>query len=551
MHLENIATIILQFSCIMSSVELNDINVENGAEPVVDVDDSSFDVQDDKFAARYHYVMVFPLEEDGSQIPSCKVACKLFVEKGFEIFTYLSVQGDEFYCLITCSEQHLKDFADQIDFELELDPAYAEELMEAGDPEAKIAPVRISHMPEVTHLTPYSYIYGKYESDCPARLYALRGDKPGELFSEATTLKLIYEKLTGPVRLGGCGYPIEKLIKHGRILAFYPMHHKERAQKLNAAMSAWDVFPWTQPVNDIRAYFGEKVALYYCFLGNYSYFLIFPSILGFIIQMIVWGSGNINSPALPFFALFICVWSILMLENWKRQEKRISLRWGMENFEEKELDRPTYNGDIIRSFIDGSETKFYPADLRSKKLFLSFGLVGALVLLVIGTVTGIYILRFQLQSTTSLPASLIASCLNTLQITLFNMGYSVLSVKLTKFENHRTDTDYEDSMITKLFAFQFINSYSSFFFLAFVASYMAKADTDDDASADYRGQCGASSCMIPLGINLAIIFGSRITVTNALEVLLPYYNYITTREKETEVSSSYDKLFVCSLFLCN
>ena len=159
-----------------------------------------------------------------------------------------------------------------------------------------------------------------------------------------------------------------------------------------------------------------------------------------------------------------------------------------------------------------------------------------MVLLVIGTVTGIYILRFQLQNTTSLPASTIASCLNTFQITVFNMFYAVLSVKLTKYENHRTDTEYEDSMITKMFAFQFINSYSSFFFLAFVASYMTRGATDDDESNDYTGQCGATSCMIPLGLNLGIIFGSRITVTNALEVLMPYYAYKNTRETETEVS---------------
>merc|ERR1719223_2661538 len=283
----------------------------------------------------------------------------------------------------------------------------------------------------------------------------------------------------------------------------------------------------------MKAYFGKKVTLYYQFLGNYSFYLIFPSFIGFIIQIIVWASGNANHPSLPFFAVFICLWSIFMLESWKRSEKRISLRWGMENFEEKELDRPHYTGELIRSYIDGEETKYFPKDKKTKKLCKSMGVVCALVLLVIGTVFGIYVLRFQLQRQTTF-ASSIASLLNTVQITIFNLIYAELSVFLTKYENHRTDTQYEDSMITKLFAFQFINSYSSFFFLAFIASYIQKADTDDDAKEDYIGQCGATSCMDPLALNIAIIFGSRITVTNAINILTPYFAYKSKRKAETE-----------------
>ena len=34
-------------------------------------------------------------------------------------------------------------------------------------------------------------------------------------------------------------------------------------------------------------------------------------------------------------------------------------------------------------------------------------------------------------------------------------------------ENHRTQTQYDDALIIKLFAFQFTNSYSSLFYIAF------------------------------------------------------------------------------------
>lgn len=52
---------------------------------------------------------------------------------------------------------------------------------------------------------------------------------------------------------------------------------------------------------------------------------------------------------------------------------------------------------------------------------------------------------------------------------------SIVANALSERENHRTDTQYEDSMIAKIFIFQFVNSYASFFYLAFIAQYVGKA----------------------------------------------------------------------------
>lgn len=89
-------------------------------------------------------------------------------------------------------------------------------------------------------------------------------------------------------------------------------------------------------------------------------------------------------------------------------------------------------------------------------------------------------------------------------------------------ENHRTDSQYEDALIIKLFVFQFINSYATFFFLAFVAPYLPQPSGTPTA---WTGQCGAYDCMQPLSINLAFIFGSQLTVTNFLDVYNPYSNH--------------------------
>ena len=79
--------------------------------------------------------------------------------------------------------------------------------------------------------------------------------------------------------------------------------------------------------------------------------------------------------------------------------------------------------------------------------------------------SGLEIMGFSLSSNTL--ASLIASTVNTLFITLFNAIYRTVGIRLTEWENHRTESDYENSLIRKNFCFQFVNSYISFFYIAF------------------------------------------------------------------------------------
>ena len=79
-------------------------------------------------------------------------------------------------------------------------------------------------------------------------------------------------------------------------------------------------------------------------------------------------------------------------------------------------------------------------------------------------------------------------------------------------------------MITKIFIFQFVNSYASFFYLAFIASSL--------------GDCPATGCMGTLGTNLAIIFGSRIAVAQFKQNLMPYFQYQHRLKQEVEPNAA-------------
>lgn len=74
-----------------------------------------------------------------------------------------------------------------------------------------------------------------------------------------------------------------------------------------------------------------------------------------------------------------------------------------------------------------------------------------------------------------------------------------------------TCLQYEDSLIMKIFVFLFINSYASFYYLAFVAENF--------------GDCPATGCMYSLAINLAVVFGSSLASSVFFQIAVPYASY--------------------------
>ena len=70
------------------------------------------------------------------------------------------------------------------------------------------------------------------------------------------------------------------MVGDGSILAYYPLHVPGRVQQLSACWLPWRVMPWEQPIDMIRDYFGEKIGMYFEFLGHYTTWLLPLSIVG-------------------------------------------------------------------------------------------------------------------------------------------------------------------------------------------------------------------------------------------------------------------------------
>ena len=66
--------------------------------------------------------------------------------------------------------------------------------------------------------------------------------------------------------------------------------------------------------------------------------------------------------------------------------------------------------------------------------------------------------------------------------------YRIVAKKLTDWENQETESNYVDSLTFKLFCFQFVNSYASLFYIAFLKRTTSKGCTDGDCMGELQTQ---------------------------------------------------------------
>ncbi|XP_051512184.1 anoctamin-1 [Myxocyprinus asiaticus] len=217
------------------------------------------------------------------------------------------------------------------------------------------------------------------------------------LFSNAIRGRIVYEILRRTACTQTCQtMGISSLLAKGVYDSAFPLHdgdfdssedreHCNDRQMLHEEWANYGVFFKYQPMDLIRKYFGEKIGLYFAWLGVYTQLLIPASALGVAVFLYgcltvdtnvpsqemcdehlnftmcplcdrvcdYWQLSSICSTARASylfdnhatvgFAIFMSLWAAVFLEHWKRRQRCLQHSWdltGME-VEENEL-RPAY-----------------------------------------------------------------------------------------------------------------------------------------------------------------------------------------------------------------
>ena len=449
---------------------------------------------------------------------------------GLQTKLFYSCQHDEVYVKIRAPLHRLLAEADRLEYKLLLEPAIVAGLLAEGNLNGPIEkqwkPVYIPAVSEETKIAPTEYIYAPYDSENERALLMYKKWSNNTILRGVDRLKLMNNIFMNRICDGGCDTDFNKLTKLGYIEGYTPLHDLVELRILEDKWLRFVQFPWNQNVNDAKDYYGEKIGLYFGWLGHYTTWLIYISFIGFIAWVVVAANdNNPNTSFMPYFSVFVAIWSTLYLESWKRKENYYAMIWGTEGYELDEQVRPEFKGFQIPSPVNGATYEYFPVLEYILRQLKSSIVITICILVVIGAVGSIFLLRIVLTASKSLNSSgiqlggIIASLLNAIQISIMNELYGRVAIYLNNYENHRTDTDYEDSLISKTFIFQFVNSFSALFYIAFIKMTIL----DEDPCV--------GDCMKELQTTLGTIFITRLATGSLISILGPY---ITQRLKKDD-----------------
>uniref|UniRef100_A0A096LR28 Anoctamin n=1 Tax=Poecilia formosa TaxID=48698 RepID=A0A096LR28_POEFO len=411
------------------------------------------------------------------------------------------------------------------------------------------------------------------------KLERFLGSDNKETFFKTTQRHIVlYEILArtpyGCVNRGEVG--IDRLISEEVFTAAYPLHEGNYKmpdnpvslqslglrQILHGYWSKWSCWRRYQPLDHIREYFGEKIALYFAWIGFYTAWLLPASLVGTLIFLLgfvlvssdvpakevcesedtfimcplcnicsTWNYSSIcftykagllfDNWGTVFLSIFMSLWAVTFLEYWKRTCSYLSHRWDCTDLEDiEERPRPEFSAMApmtMRNPVTGAEEPYFPENKR-----LNRTATGCMVIVIMICVVPMFliaiilyrtILRVVLYKSTTTDsasagtiASISASVLNLIIILTLSRIYTSLAGILTRWEMHRTQTKYEDMFILKVFIFQFVNFYSTPVYIAFFKGRFVGYPGMYNTLFGIRNEaCGAGGCLIDLAQELLVI----------------------------------------------
>uniref|UniRef100_A0AAQ5ZXP9 Anoctamin n=1 Tax=Amphiprion ocellaris TaxID=80972 RepID=A0AAQ5ZXP9_AMPOC len=382
---------------------------------------------------------------------------------------------------------------------------------------------------------------------------------------------------------------IKRLLSNGTYTAAFPLHDVRHIQSerynLYEHWARFLCFYKEQPLNLIRKYYGEKIGIYFAWLGFYTEMLFFAAVMGLICFTygVLSYDDNISSQEIchpkiggrivmcplcdkkcPFWKLnSTCIGVInslfsltifpvtLFLEFWKRRQARLEYEWDLVDFEEEQQQlqiRPEFEIRCTNrrlNKITKEMEPYLPVTSKCARFCLSAATVIFWISLIVACIIGVIAYRLAVYAafasiikdpmrkiqlvgrfiTPQLATSVTASCINFVIIMILNFFYERVAIWITDLEIPKTHLEYENRLTMKMFLFQFVNYYSSCFYVAFFKGKFVGYPGDysymfGNWSNLRNEECDPGGCLIELTTQLVIVMTGKQLCGNIQEALL-------------------------------
>ncbi|KAM4018361.1 anoctamin-3 isoform 2-T2 [Anomaloglossus baeobatrachus] len=450
------------------------------------------------------------------------------------------------------------------------------------------------------------------ETDCytapfsRARMHHFTINNRDSFFSNSTRSRIVHHVLQrtkyedGKSKMG-----INRLLSNGTYEAAFPPHegsHKSRhpikthgAQNhrhlLYERWARWGMWYKYQPLDLIRRYFGEKIGLYFAWLGWYTGMLIPAALVGlfvFLYGLFTMDSSQVSieiceanetimcpmceknctlqrlnesciyakvthlfdNGGTVFFAIFMAIWATVFLEFWKRRRAVLTYDWDLIDWEDEEEElRPQFEAKYSKlervNPITGKPEPFQPFSDKLSRLMVSVSGIFFMISLVLTAVFAVVVYRLvAMEQFASLNWHFIKKywqfatsgtgvCINFMIIMSLNVVYEKVAYLLTNLEHPRTESEWENSFALKMFLFQFVNLNSSIFYIAFfLGRFAGRPGKYNRLFQRWRlEECHPSGCLIDLCLQMGVIMVLKQMWNNFMELGYPLLQNWWSRRK--------------------
>ncbi|XP_023809512.1 anoctamin-9 [Oryzias latipes] len=361
---------------------------------------------------------------------------------------------------------------------------------------------------------------------------------------------------------------LEDLMNDGVFETMFCLHERTEQKKLEGNWARWTAVFMKQPYDDIQKYFGEKVALYYLWLGWYTTLLIPAAVLGVVVFLYALAFFNTNplikevcdsnitmcprcekrcppwnlsdtctyakvshlfdNEGTVAFAIFMAIWATLFLELWRRERAEYVSRWKVYDWSEEEEE-------LILEIVNDSECKAKVFQHSFKRSTLVLVMVTIMLMVIIGLAHALVVFRVVaapllsesrwefMRDNANVVAVMLGAVLHYFTIQIMTVVNRKVSLKLCELEKPNSFAAKEKSFTVKMFTFQFFTLFSSLFYVAFFLGRINGHPGNYARIAGHRlEECHPSGCLTDLFIQMAIIMMLKQVINNIVEFIGPW-----------------------------
>ncbi|KAM9832261.1 anoctamin-9-like [Neosynchiropus ocellatus] len=383
--------------------------------------------------------------------------------------------------------------------------------------------------------------------------------------NQATRIRIVHFILNNTFI--NTGENLIELLEKDAFETVFCLHERREQKKLRNKWARWTALFTNQPVDDVKSYFGEKVALYYLWLGWYTKLLVPAAVLGVVVFLYgvaffntnllikevcdsnvimcprcdkrcdVWKLSDtctyakvshlFDNEGTVAFAMCMAIWATLFLELWKRHRARHVSKWKVYDWCEEEEE-------LILEIVNNANCepkKFRHSYFRST---LVLALVTLMLVLIIGLAQALVVFRVVAapliyegswefaRDHANTVAVMIGAVLHYVTIQIMTRVNRWVSLKLCEIEKPNSFAATERNFTVKMFTFQFFTLFSSLFYVAFFLGRINGHPGSYSRISKWRlEECHPSGCLTDLFIQMAVIMLLKQTLNNIFEFSVP------------------------------